>query len=171
MLPDAGAPSTTQLTLGYSQAEDRLVLWLGEGTEALHLTRRLTGLLINGLAGVLARSSATAAQAPADLRNDVVGMERQGAIAAAAVSPAAPTALPPPGPAHLIEAVDIATLPTTFRLAFRTPAALTVGVLVLSRAEMHQVVDLLRRQSELAQWALPVTAPWLNDTHGALVVN
>ncbi|WP_164550267.1 hypothetical protein, partial [Devosia equisanguinis] len=75
------------LTIAYSAVEDRLVVWLrGQEQQLVPLlfTRRLSALLINGLAGILARSSPAAAQAPAALRDDVILMEHQGAMAQSA---------------------------------------------------------------------------------------
>jgi len=172
----AGGPvlrPPTHISLGYSQSEDRLVLWIGsgEGAPTLHLTRRLTGMLLNGLAGILARSSAMAAQAPADLRDEVVMMEHQGATTAAGPVPADPASLPPPAPPILVQTVNITTHTTSFSLVLRTGEDTEVASLRLSRAELHRVIELLRRQSDVAGWALPVDAGWLAPVSGQVTVN
>lgn len=163
----------TQISVGYSQVEDRLVLWIGsgEGAPTLHLTRRLTGMLINGLAGILARSSATAAQAPADMRDDVVMMEHQGAMTTSGPVPADPASLPPPAPPILVQTVNITTHTTSFSLIFRSGQEVEVATVRLSRTELHRVIELLRRQSDVAGWALPVDAAWLAPGAAQVTVN
>lgn len=170
------APSGGQVSLGYSAREDRLVLWLGtgEGANMLFVTRRLCALLINGLVGVLARSSPTAAHAPAELRNDVVLMEHQGAMAASSVMPADADTLPPISsdapPPMLVETVNITTTPSAFRLVFRPSPQGDGPAITLSRSDLHMVLEMLKRQSELAQWSLPVDTGWLAAS-GQVTVN
>ena len=170
-------PAIGQVSLGYSSKEDRLVLWLGrgDGAAALFLTRRLCALLINGLAGILERSSSVAAQAPAAMRDDIVLMEHQGAMAAASVRPASPDSLPPvtaAGPAPmLVETVNITTTPGAFRLVFRPSPDGAGPELALSRADLHLVLDMLKRQTELAEWNLPLAPGWLTTAAGQVTIN
>lgn len=170
-------PLIGQVSLGYSAKEDRLVLWLGSGeaASALFLTRRLCALLINGLAGILARSSSVAAQAPAEMRNDIVLMEHQGAMAAASMRPANPDNLPPVSAASsvpmLVETVNITTSTSSFRLTFR-PSPEELGPVVdLSRSDLHLVLEMLKRQSDLAEWNLPLDPGWLTTASGQVTVN
>jgi len=153
------------LTIAYSAVEDRLVLWLRGQDQVVPLlfTRRLSALLINGLAGILARSSPAAAQAPAALRDDVILMEHQGAMAQSA----APTPdLAPPAPTEataapmLVETVNITTNPMDFQLIFRPPGGGGLAI-KLSRADLHRVLELLRRYTQEADWALPTQPGWL----------
>lgn len=170
------APSAGQISLGYSSREDRMVMWLGTGEEAktLFVTRRLCALLINGLAGVLVRSSPVAAQAPASLRDDVVLMEHQGAMAAASVGPADADKLPSlaSGAAApmLVETVNITVTPADFRLVFRPSPQGDGPQIALSRADLHRVLEMLKRQSELAEWSLPPAPNWLSAS-GQVTIN
>lgn len=170
-------PAIGQVSLGYSSKEDRLVMWLGsgEGAQALFVTRRLCALLINGLAGILARSSPVAAQAPVAMRNDIVLMEHQGAMAAAAIQPASSESLPPVSPIAsapmLVETVNITTTPNSFRLTFRPSPDAAGPTLELSRSDLHLVLELLKRQSELAEWSLPLDPGWLTTAAGQVTVN
>lgn len=170
-------PAVGQVSLGYSSKEDRLVLWLGNGETAqvLHITRRLCALLINGLAGILAKSSAVAAQAPAELRNDIVLMEHQGAMAASTVRSATPQTLPPVAkPAAvpmLVETVNITTAPSNFRLRFRPSPDGNGPEVTLSRADLHLVLEMLKRQSDLAEWNLSLEPGWLTTSAGQVTVN
>lgn len=170
-------PAIGQVSLGYSAKEDRLVLWLGsgEGARSLFLTRRLCALLINGLAGLLARSSSVAAQAPADMRNDIVLMEHQGAMAAASVRPASPESLPPVSATAsapmLVETVNITTTPDNFRLVFRPSPEGAGPEVALSRSDLHLVLEMLKRQTDLAEWNLPIAPGWLTTASGQVTVN
>jgi hypothetical protein len=170
------SPTAGQISLGYSTREDRLVLWLGtgDGAKTLLVTRRLCALLINGLAGVLARSSAVAAHAPAALRDDVVLMEHQGAMAAAVVGPADAEQLPSlssgASAAMLVETVNINVTPAAFRLVFRPSPQGDGPEITLSRSDLHMVLEMLKRQSELAQWNLPLEPGWLSAS-GQVTVN
>lgn len=168
-------PTTGQISLGYNAREDRLVLWLGSGETAttLLITRKLCGLLIKGFAGVLARSSPVAAQVPAALRDDVVMMEHQGAMASARVGPAQADKLPPLTPdaaPMLIETVNITVTPADFHVRFRPSPEGEGPQIALSRSDMHMVVELLKRQSDLAEWNLPIEDGWLSGS-GQVTVN
>ena len=163
----------TRLQLAFSQLEDRLVLVAVASTGAetvLLLTRRLTAQLISGVAGVLQRSSPEASRAPAGLRDDVVLLEHQEAVARPAgpqlPSPAGRT-LPAP---RLVTAVRLTTAPDRFTMLIEAAAGEPVR-LVLTRPELHQWLALLRRQADHAGWNLPLDATWLGEEARRVTVN
>ena len=162
--PASGAAAQpTQLSLAFSPTEDRLLLWLGSGEAAvrLHLTRRLVARLLDALAGVLAKSSLPASQAPAAMRDDLVLFEHQGVLATPAAPPADPEAtLPLSGALHLVETVNIVTHPSSFEMRFVTLEGKDFPI-SLGRQDMHRVLELLYRQTLAAEWAIAVDADWL----------
>src|SRR5690606_9583936 len=87
---------------------------------SLLFTRRLTALLINGLADILVRSSAMASRAPEALREDIVLMEHQSVMQQAQAAASAPAPGPAPQPhgqpreiaaPMLVQTINIATHP------------------------------------------------------------
>lgn len=176
-----------KLSFSYSEAEDRLlVLADGQGGERVTIlvTRRLTARLLNALASLLERSSATARQAPSPLRDDVVLLEHQGAVQAAArqvasapkpTSAPAPVSVPeaPPQlllPPTLLAAIDVKTKPSHFSLTFRD-ARLTLATCDLTRAELHRVVQVLLIKMDEVDWNIRVEATWLGAGQISTVVN
>lgn len=91
---DVTAPSAAPtLTIRYNLIEDRLRLQLDEADGRFFLfdlSRRMTGILIDGLAKLLEKSDPTLAQTPADMRHDVMGMTHQASASGARAKENAP---------------------------------------------------------------------------------
>jgi hypothetical protein len=172
-------PEKYQLSFGYSQAEDRLVMIMQSGGKLSNLlfTRRLTALLINGLADILVRSSAMASRAPEALREDIVLMEHQSVMQQAQAATTVP-APPPQAPIDareiaapiLIQTINIATHPNHFVLEFKPEQGPAV-IAALNRADLHRVLEVLKRRADEANWNLPVGAAWLSATPAAVTLN
>lgn len=174
--------SSTGLSLAFSQPEDRLLLLVNNSTgsqNALFLTRRLTALLINGAAGLLARSSALASKATDEVRNEILLMEHQGALPEVAYPNRKPDA-----PGHvggtgnkslrlspeLVDTINIKTNPKNFHIIMKTKKASSVSI-ILSRRDLHRVLDLLKKQSEKVGWNLQIDATWLDSDKTKLTLN
>lgn len=178
MTPDFLA---THLKIVFHESEDRLVILASNTTgkqDALMLTRRLTARLINGLAAILEQSNIAASKASDDLRNDIILMEHQVAIAVGQPSsegvtgqpgkllPLETTQLRP----RLVSKVNIMTNPLDFHVVLQGAHGAPVG-LVVNRVELHRVVEVLKRQAEGAGWNLQIDANWLGDDQGQLTLN
>jgi hypothetical protein len=138
---------------------------------ALALTRRLTGGLINGLCVILERSSIAVSKAPADLRDDVILLEHQGAISAQN-TPQSPAPRPqvPRDSARLVTHIEITKTPTEFLVAFRDPK----GTLVqskLTRTGLHRMLDVISHHAEAAGWNISIDASWLEPGQKTIVFN
>jgi len=175
--------NANRATFRYVDVEDRLLATLSgaSGEQAVLLfTRRLVTLLVNSLAGILEKSSPVATRAPEEMRDDIVLMEHQGALAHNASAPDAADAPPPAGPApasagtsipaRLIRTVNITTNPTNFVLRFQ-PQPGEGAELVMNRVELHRLVELLKRFSEQAGWNLQIDAAWLETGSAQLTLN
>lgn len=176
------------LNFNYVEAEDRLIIVVqGEYGEklGLFLTRRLTERLVNGFAGILEKSSPMAAQAPAEMRGDVVLLEHQGALegagskgtsstAAAAgsgASPAIPRQQQIQITTALISSVDISTKPTHFEIVIKSVDKVLVRF-DINRSGLHRVIGLLTEKAEeAADWNIRIEASWLEAGQTTLTVN
>ena len=174
----------TSLTFSYSEAEDRLVVLASNPTGAkigLLLTRRLTGRLINGLAGILEKSSVAASHAPAEMRDDVVLLEHQGAISDKGTqeqTKSAPDTDAPPltqQPVQIqtvhIQSIDVSVKPTLFEIVLKDGRLQPIVALDIGRAELHRVLALLTRKAEEADWDIRIEAGWLEPGQTSLTLN
>lgn len=172
-----------RFTVLFHEAEDRLLVLASDakgGQEGLVLTRRLTARLINGFATILERSNIAASTAPDELRNDIVLMEHQGALAGSELlapvgepqtqAPAASTGGKVQIRPRLVTSVDVKTNPTDFHMVLKAAGGLPVAV-VLNRLDLHRIVELLRQKAEAAGWNLQIEADWLGDDQGQLTLN
>ena len=178
----------TSLTFKYSEAEDRLIVLASEpaGTKiGLLLTRRMIGRLINGLAGILEKSSLAASHAPAEMRDDVVLLEHQGAISnRGAASQGQPTlgSNPAKSPAQAaqepvqvqsvhIQSIDISVKPTHFELLLKDGKLQPIVAMNIGRPELHRVLDMLTRKAEEADWNIRIEAKWLEPGQTSVSLN
>lgn len=172
--------AATSISFLYVEAEDRLAFVVTAASDrlALLVTRRLASRLVNGLAGLLERTSAAALEAPAQARGDVVMFEHQGAVAAAQAaaetSAAAPTGGETPVSGDvasvLIDSVDVTTHPDRFALVLKKgPQAL--ATMEVGRADLHRIVAVLRRKCEEAEWRVPIETTWLDVATGSMTLN
>jgi hypothetical protein len=181
--PTGVAPA---LSFGYSEVEDRLVLTIHRKgvSAALLLTRRLSWLLINGLARILERSSAIVSQVPAEFRDDMILLEHQKAIQfkpqsvppsqGATDDPKAHAARPRPvggdAPPNLVLSVGITIRPKNFGLVFKGKSGPLVQIEV-SRPELHRILEIFKRRATAARWNLTIEASWLEPDQTELVIN
>ena len=172
----------TRLTILFNEQDDRLVALASDTSgaqEGLMLTRRLTARLVNGIAAILEKSNVTASKAPGELRNDIVLMEHQGAIAGVPEPPAGgPEGQPVENPTNstvqitfrLVSTVNIKTNPMNFQMVLQAAGGGPVGV-VLNRDDLHRLLELLKRLADVADWNLPIDAAWLDEKQGPVTVN
>lgn len=171
----SGSGPSQQLRFGYVRKEDRLALFVNG--ETVLLTRSLVRALINGLAGILEKTSAIQPETPADLREDVMSFEHHAALAGQSDLPPAQGTAPEAATPMRIDStalrvlsdVDVTTLPAGFRLRLRAEAQV-IAEIALNRDSLHRLIDALQRQAELAQWDIAV-APWLTEDSTHWVLN
>jgi hypothetical protein len=159
------------LALGYNELEDRLILFASNSDQEalpLLLTRKKAGQLVDGLAQVLERSNALAVRSTAETRTEIVLMERQMALGAPAALGGAgqETRLAIKSANRLIARIDVTVEPNEFLVEFFDPSEV-VAKLVISRFDLHRLIEIIRRQTDLAGWSLDFGTPWLNaeQTH------
>lgn len=177
-----GAPS---LSFAYSSEEDRLGLTIHreDATRRLLLTRRLTSLLVNGLAHILEKSSALAGKIPAEFREDMILLEHHKAIQPrmkGAVRPRNGDSLPaqvqphhqPPGELQpsLVSGVNITTRPNGFILVFKGKMG-PLAQIEVSRPELHRILEMFKRRAEAASWGLTIQACWLEREQSEVAIN
>lgn len=177
-VPADPATKAQRLQFAYHPGEDRLVLTVdlaGGAAQPLLVTRRLAGRLLNGIAALLARSSAAASRAAPELRDDVILLEHQSAVAAprpdASGKPAADPApdrgnAPPPQDAPrraplLLENMEFTIEKARFVVRMNAGGK-KVAWLHASRGELHRVLDVMTRLVERADWRIEVKAEWLS---------
>lgn len=176
----------TSLTFKYSEPEDRLAVLASEpagGKIGLVLTRRLIGRLINGLAGILEKSSLAASYAPAEMRDDVVLLEHQGAISSKGAPPQErqsvtdmdPARSPAQEPVQVqtvhIQSIDISVKPAHFELALKDGKLQPIVAMNIGRPELHRVLDMLTRKAEEADWNIRIEAKWLEPGQTSVSLN
>lgn len=167
------------LSFTYDPRADRILLtvMVGSGEEQrrrlLLMTRRLTGRLVDGLAQLLEKTSPVAAQAPAEVRDDIILFEHQDAVtsggddqpgggreAARTLSPGTNPNAGANAAAALLDTVDVTVKPTRFDLTFKAGQdTLSISV---GRAELHRLVEVLSRQAAHAAWNLAPETAWLS---------
>jgi hypothetical protein len=169
----------TSLTFTFNETEDRLVVLASNSAGAkigLLLTRRMTGRLINGLAGILEKSSLTASHAPAEMRGDVVLLEHQGAISDTGAHErikSAPDidALQVAQQTVHIESIDVSVKLTHFEIVLQDGRLQSIVDLAVGRAELHRVLALLKHKSGEADWNIRIDAGWLEPGQTSLTLN
>lgn len=173
---DLTFPLATRLDVGIDPAEDRLCVVLHtveHGRRTLLLTRRLLRNLLAQVSRDMLRSSAAAARAPLDCREEVLRMEHVGALADPPAGPAAQAAAHAPAgeasPVWLALEVKITVRPDLLVLGFLgrplIPAAAAglepVAALSLGRPDAHRVLALLVGKARDAGWDLCDGPSWL----------
>ena len=179
----------TSLTFKYSEPEDRLIVLASEpaGTKiGLFLTRRMIGRLINGLAGILEKSSLAASHAPAEMRDDVVLLEHQGAIGnkgappqqgqpATGMTPARNPAQAAREPVQVqsvhIQSIDISVKPRHFELVLKDGKRQPIVTMDIGRPALHRLLDMLTRKAEEADWNIRIAAKWLEPGQTSVSLN
>lgn len=173
------------LSFAYDRAEDRLILIAkgqDEAQRGLLLTRRMTSLLLNGLAGLLERSSAKAARAPTEMREDVVLLEHREALEEVSAQ-AGGKLSPGPGAARamggkktvrldsrLVTSVDIANRPIHFEITMKAGKEALLR-LDIKRKELHRMLQMISAKAEGAEWNIRIEAGWLDTGQTALTLN
>ena len=176
----------TSLTFTYNKSEDRLIVLssnsVGARIGAL-LTRRMVGRLINGLAGILEKSSMAASHAPVEMRDDVVLLEHQGAIGIRGAStgvrpstkPITNLAQTAPNPLQIqtvhIQSIDITVKPMHFELVLKDGKCQPAIIMDIGRPELHRVLDMLTRKAHEADWNIRIEAKWLEPGQISVSLN
>ena len=180
--PPGGAPS---LSFAYSKEEDRLALTIHreDARLSLLLTRRLTLLLVNGLAHILEKSSTLAGRIPAEFRDDIILLEHQQAVQArmeGAVRPRNGEPLPAQAPSNrqpagelrpsLVSGVNITTRSNDFIIVFKGKMG-SLAQIEVSRSELHCILEIFKRRAEAASWGLAIQASWLEREQSEVAIN
>ena len=153
----------TSLDLHYDAAEDRLVL-TAHGTAvpvSVALTRRLTRDLLSKTVELLMLSSAEVSRAPAQHRETVLLFEFASALAEATERPmgerakcrAAVQPSDRAGPPAMAVRGDLRLRPSGLDLGVFDLSGLRFQV-CLTRAEVHRLLDLMIRLTQVAEWRL-----------------
>ena len=170
----------TSLTFTFNESEDRLVVLASNPAGAkigLLLTRPMTGRLINGLAGILEKSRLTASHAPAEMRDDVVLLEHQGAFSGGSTQEQAKPApdADAPQPVQIqtvhIQSIYVSVKPTLFEIVLKDGRFQPIVALDIGRAELHRVLALLTRKAEEAVWDIRIEAKWLEPGQTSLTLH
>lgn len=175
----------TSLTFTNSEPEDRLIVLASvptRGKIGLLLTRRMTGRLINGLAGILDKSSVAAIHAPAEMRDDVILLEHQGAISDRDTHQQPLDTDPDTDAAQvaqhstqiqtiLIQSIDISVKPTLFEIVLKDGKLQPIVAIDIGRAELHRVLDTLTRKAAEAEWDIRIDAKWLEPGQTSMTLN
>jgi hypothetical protein len=169
--------SAKEFQVAYDAVEDRITLTCritDAEVLALFLTRRLSEKLVNGLGAMLTNSSPLAQRTPPTMRHDVVMMEHHSAVAA----PPAPRRgasvqqmpLAQHGQGHLVNEVQVTVNPHSWIVVFRDRTQVLMRF-EAAREDMHRLLDLIKRTSAAANWALRIDVGWLAPGTPALVLN
>jgi hypothetical protein len=165
--------AATRFFFAYDDPEDRLMLLATDSEDrsmALALTRRLTGRLINALCVVLEKSSINASTAPADLRDDIILLEHQGALSAHSAPAPVPRPPVPGGPRGLMTNVEITTLPDGFGLTFRDARQPKIQFKI-NRVGLHRMLEVIARHAEAANWHIAIESSSLEPGQKHIVLN
>lgn len=156
----------TQLTLGYSDSEDRLWLIFTDDGSQLWLTRRMTLVLLQHLAERMTISCPGAApdlslkpeirvalefEAAHEADHDPLPQEsqQQGNKADTQAQ----------GSVHVISSITLKMGSSQVQLITNAPGY--QRTLCMSRAEAHRMLGALARRSQSAGWNMPNLPPWL----------
>ncbi len=158
------------VTFVYGTREDRILAAINVGKSeawSCWLTRRLVLLLVERSAELLARTSALAQRAPADIRGDLVAFERDAAMAKTAKgmsrSPANVLKTSQDA-AELVERVTISRQGDKFRVEFRAGNKGGAAGLV-ARDELQRILHMLQTEVTKAAWlGTPAKSPAAEDT-------
>lgn len=169
----------SNLTFSFDDAGDRILLHctLSNGIMAtLQLTRRLTGPLLEKLAGLLLKTSDMAASLPAKLQEEIIMMEHARALAhiAALAEPSGSGSAfesgEKPPVQRLLTRIDFQPQPERCTLMFFCDGGEhPFTAITFNRAQLHWFVDTLDRFSLRADWEIrPYQRDWLalRDTDG-----
>lgn len=171
--------AVSAFSTAYVEREDRIavVVTSPDGERlALMLTRRLAGRLVNGLAGLLERTSSIAHHLPEDARGAVILFEHQGAVTQpkeSSVEQAAPSieSRDERVPMLLLTDVGVTTHPDRFRVTLRH-ADHALAAFDCGRSDLHRLIAIIQSTCDQVGWRVPIQATWLHpDADGALTVN
>lgn len=158
----------TQLTLGYSDSEDRLWLVFPDDGTQLWLTRRMTQVLLQHLAQQMTASCPGAAPT-VSLKPEVrVALEFEAAHEAehdpvpqqTGKSSSSNGGTGGAGTIHVISSITLKMNASQVRLEANAPGY--SRVLGMTRAEAHRMLGALARRSKAAGWNIADLPPWLH---------
>lgn len=160
----------TQITLGYSDSEDRLWLIFASDATQLWLTRRMTEVLLLRMAERMTISCPGAAM-DVSLQADVrVALEHEAAhevddppksvTESASASDAAPGGVTA-GHIYRINSFNLTVSPHQIQLEALAPGF--NRKLTMTRAEAHRFLAALARRTRAAEWNIPNLPHWLNQ--------
>jgi hypothetical protein len=158
----------TQLTLGYSDSEDRLWLVFTDDAKQLWFTRRMTTIFLNRMAQQMTLSCPGAAM-DSSLRAEIrVALEFEAAHEtehdpernAISSHSASNNAANSPNSCHLISAITLKV--TASQIHFEPIAPGYRRSMILSRAEAHRLMGAFARRAASVDWRIPDLPSWLN---------
>jgi hypothetical protein len=155
----------TQLTLGYSDSEDRLWLIFTDDGSQLWLTRRMTLVLLQHLSERMTISCPGAAP-DVSLKPEIrVALEFEAAhetehdpIPQGQPQGGKPEGQPQ-GSVHVVSSITLKMGSSQVQLMTNAPGY--QRTLCMSRAEAHRMLGALARRSQSAGWNMPNLPAWL----------
>ena len=158
----------TQITLGYSDSEDRLWLLFASDATQLWLTRRMTEVLLLRMAERMTISCPGAAMDVSLQANVRVALEHEAAHEVdeppKSVNESASGAAPggvAAGHIYRINSFNLTVSPHQVQLEALAPGF--NRKLTMTRAEAHRFLAALARRTRAAEWNIPNLPHWLNQ--------
>jgi hypothetical protein len=159
----------TQLTLGYSDSEDRLWLVFTDDAKQLWLTRRMTSIFLSRMAQQMTLSCPGAAM-DSSLKAEIrVALEFEAAhetehdpipLHSNSDSNSNSNTATSPNSCHLISAITLKV--TASQIHFEPIAPGYRRSMILSRAEAHRLLGAFARRATSVGWRIPDLPSWLN---------
>ena len=145
----------------YKAREDRILAAINFGKAeawSCWLTRRLVGLLLGRVPGLLATTSPLSQRAPADVRGELSAFEREAAIAKTAKAMSHTPAEVEEASGAVIELVERMTISgrgDNFRVELRGESGSGAAASV-TRAELQRILQMLQAEVAKSEWLAPL---------------
>lgn len=175
MTNTANAPAIphtrSAVTIRYDALEDRLLVYCGDMAGyfgLLHLTRRITGSLLQGIMRLLSSGGPQLLRVPAGLQQDVLHFEHQSALAQAVICQPPQASIPdrPPQITILVTTVNVSQTPGGSYISSWVGAQRQVINMTMSRLDLHCLTHVLQQHAQAAGWDLPALPRWMQSRDG-----
>ena len=137
-----------------------LILYLQDGnSRKAYISRRLLGMLLKSMGDKLTSTSPTASRTPDSA--EVMQMEHIAAVVNRKLGEIPKTAQPDSAKPYYATVVQLETQGDSLILGFKSVDVEPIAGLALKRTEAHQILRMLRDQSDKAGWGLEQPAEWM----------
>lgn len=159
------------VTVRYDAPEDRLLVYCGDVAGhfgLLHLTRRITGSLLQGMMRLLSSGGPQLVRVPAGLQQDVLHFEHQSALAQAVISQPAQASIPDKLPqiTILVTTVNVSQTPERTYIVSWVGAQNQSINMTMSRLDLHCLTHVLQQHAQAAGWDLRALPRWMQPGDG-----